>query len=154
MGVFCYLVYNDKNSIVKLVLFLILMLMKSNLFHQVIIINSLFTVMTAALECSQFPLVEMESTTSLPILFIYRYDSSTGVFTVPPGGDGVYYFSMYVLVQDGELGHFDMRLNGDGIFSSYSDHNNNGANDYAPGSCSAVVNVAAGNVYIFHGALW
>ena len=43
------------------------------------------------------PLVEMESTTSLPILFISSYDSTTGVFTVPPGGDGVYYFSTYLI---------------------------------------------------------
>ena len=69
------------------------------------------------------------------------------MFTVPAGGDGVYYFSTYVLVQDGELERFEMRLNDDGICSSYSDHNNNGAGDYPPGSCSAVVKVATGNVY-------
>ena len=63
---------------------------------------------------------------------------------------------MYVLVQAGEWGHFNMMLNDDGICSSYSDHNNNGGSDFIPGSCSAVVNVATGNVYthIFHGALW
>ena len=30
---------------------------------------------------------------------------------MPPSGDGVYYFSTYVLVQAGEFGQFDMRLN-------------------------------------------
>ena len=53
--------------------------------------------MTAQQDCSQFPLVEMESTTSLPILFISSYDSTTGLFTVSPGGDGVYYFSTYLI---------------------------------------------------------
>ena len=34
----------------------------------------------------------------LLILFIvYRYDSTTGTFTVPSGGDGFYYFSVYCL---------------------------------------------------------
>ena len=65
--------------------------------HQVIIAITLFLATTAQQECLQFPLVEMESTTSLPILFISRYDSTTGVFTVPPGGDGVYYFSTYLI---------------------------------------------------------
>ena len=30
-------------------------------------------------------------------VFISSYDSTTGVFTVPPGGDGVYYFSTYLI---------------------------------------------------------
>ena len=100
--------------------------------------------MTAQQECSQFPPVEMKSTTSLPILFISSYDSTTGVFTVPPGGDEVYYFSVYVLVNAGEWGRIDMTLNDDIICTALGDHNDNGAVDNAPGSCSAVVDLAAG----------
>ena len=70
--------------------------------------------------------MEMESTTSLPILFICSYDSTTGVFTVPPGGDGVYYFSMYLLVQIGEVGIFGMRLNDDVICDVFPDRFHSG----------------------------
>ena len=56
-------------------------------------LSYLFPVMTAQQECSQCPYLEEIPPgvyTSLPILFISSYDSTTGVFTVPPGGDGVY----------------------------------------------------------------
>ena len=66
------------------------------------------------------------------------------MFTVPSGRDGVYYFSVYLLVEDGEYGNFDMMLNDDVICSTIPDHASNGANDYAPGSCSAVVDLVAG----------
>ncbi len=33
-----------------------------------------------------------------------RYDSSTGMFTVPPGGDRLYYLNTYLLVWDGDYG--------------------------------------------------
>ena len=48
------------------------------------------------------------------------------VFTVPSGGDGVYYFSTYLLVDPSEYGRFDMRLNDDVICTTYPDHFNNG----------------------------
>ena len=100
--------------------------------------------MTAQQECSQCPLVEMESTTSLHILFICSYDSTTGVFTVPPGGDGVYYFSSYFLVDQGDYGRFDIMLNDDIICTTWPDQN--ASSDLAPGSCSAVVDVVAGKL--------
>ena len=102
--------------------------------------------MTTQQECSQFPLVEMESTISPPILFIFSYDSITGLFTVPSGGYGIYYFSTYLLVQYIESGRFDMRLNDDVICSTQPDYTTAGT-DYAAGSCSAVVDVATGNVF-------
>ena len=79
--------------------------------------------MTALQECSQFPLVEMESPISQPILFISSYDSTTGVFTVPPGGDGVYYTIpiLFISSYDSTTGVFTVPPGGDGVyyFSTY-----------------------------------
>ena len=63
---------------------------------------------------------------------------------MPPGLDGVYYFSTYLLVQGGEYARFDIRLNDDIICTANPDHSNSGGSDRAPGSCSAVVDVVAG----------
>ena len=67
------------------------------------------------------------------------------MFTVPPGGDGVYYFSLYLSVDFGEFGYFDMYLNDDVICSTLPDHDILGS-DYPTGSCSAVMDVEAGNI--------
>ena len=80
-------------------------------------------------------------------LFVSSYDSLTGVFMVPPGGDGVYYFFTYLLGSTGEFGIFDMTLNNDRICSTYVEHNHSGSSDLAPGSCSAVVQVVAGKEF-------
>ena len=64
---------------------------------------------------------------------------------MPPGGDEVYYFSVYLLVQYSEFGRFDMRLNDDVICTAYGDHDDGGF-DYPSASCSAVMNVIAGNI--------
>ena len=73
--------------------------------------------MTAQQECLQLPLAEMESTISPPVF-----------------GD------------EGEYGHFDMRLNDEVICTANPDHSNGGL-DFASGSCSSVVSLVAGNVY-------
>ena len=84
----------------------------------------------------------------IEILFCCSYDSTTGVFTVPSGGDGIYYFSTYVLGEDGEWSRFDMRLNDDVICTAQPDHDNNGEIDPAAASCSAVVDVMAGKYFL------
>ena len=90
---------------------------------------------------------KVQLTNAIQIL-ICSYDSTTGVFTVPPGGDGVYYFSTYLLVNPGEAGLFDMKLNDDVICTTYPDQSD--TTDLAPGSCSAVVDVVAGEVFKIH----
>ena len=79
------------------------------------------------------------------ILFsLCRYSTATGSFTVPPGGEGIYYFSTFVTVNYGEYGRFEIHLNDDVICSMFPDQSNNGESDRAPGSCSAVMDVVAG----------
>ena len=79
-------------------------------------------------------------------LYISSYDSTTGVFTVPPDGDGLYYFSIFLTGDDANFTYFDMNLNDDVICSTFLDTSDTGSGDSAAGSCSAVVDVVAGDV--------
>ena len=105
--------------------------------------------MTTQQECSQFPLVEMESTTCLPILFISSYDNTTGVFTVPPGGDGVYYFSTFLLAFYGKAASFRIRVNEDDMCAAWP-YQNRHDTEYDSASCSAIVDVVAGEVFLIY----
>ena len=63
---------------------------------------------------------------------------------MPPDGDGIYFFSTYLLGSMGEFAEFEMMLNDEMICSTYPDHNHSGAMDFAPASCTAVVEAFAG----------
>ena len=81
--------------------------------------------------------------------YIFSYDSTTGVFTVPSGGDGVYYFSVFLLVPYGEYVNIDMTLNDDVICSIQADQNNSGSGDCQAASCSVVLDVVSGKRSFF-----
>ena len=98
--------------------------------------------MTVQLEHSQCPLVEMYSITSLFIL--YRYDSGTGTFTVPPGGEGFYYFSSYMRVYGDESAEFDIEINGARICSVTADLTDSPIGDREITSCSGATYLLEG----------
>ncbi len=50
---------------------------------------------------------------SIYILYLSRYNTSTGVFTVPPGAGGMYYFSVFMQIDYHTKGVFKLRLNDD-----------------------------------------
>ena len=75
--------------------------------------------------------------------FICSYDSTTGTFTVPPGGDGFYYFSIYLFVQDGEYGRFDIQINGETLCSAEGDAQES-PTDNGQAACGAVTYVSIG----------
>ena len=76
-------------------------------------------------------------------LYHCSYDSSTGVFTVPPGGDWLYFFSTYLLVDNGEYGSFEIVVNDVVFCTSWGDHNILGS-DNPQTMCSVVVDVVEG----------
>ena len=74
---------------------------------------------------------------------MYRYDSTTGRFTVPPGGDGYYYFSTYLLGDAREIGNFDIEINGNVLCIVRVEQQVDIA-DYPQSSCSAAILAAEG----------
>ena len=84
----------------------------------------------------------MDSITSLFI--VYRYDSTTGTFTVPPGGDGFYYFAVYLSPFSSEDGIFDLEINGQVLCSTNADLDAVVAGDGWGISCSSVAQIMEG----------
>ena len=68
------------------------------------------------------------------------------MFTVPPGGDGLYYFSTYLLVDAGELASFNMVVNDDvTICTAQGDHSASEVDDDPPqAACSVMAQLNAG----------
>ena len=84
---------------------------------------------------------------------IYRYDSTTGTFTVPPGGDGYYYFSAFLTVDGGERVYFDVEVNGEVICTVFSDLEGSFAGDSETTSCNGVAYAVEGThkqIYFAH----
>ena len=74
----------------------------------------------------------------------FRYDSSTGTFTVPPGGDGYYYFSIYLVVNHLEYGAFDIVINGERLCTAYTEQQVSSEGDPGQAACSGAAYVTEG----------
>ena len=74
------------------------------------------------------------STTKFPLIS-FRYDRRTGTFTVPPGGDGFYYFSAYFVVFYYEYARLNIQINGKVICTANADQVE--VSDYGQAACSA-----------------
>ena len=57
---------------------------------------------------------------------------------MPPGGEGFYYLSTYLLIQDGELGAFDIRFNEELVCTAHAEQIGT-TTDEITISCSAIV---------------
>ena len=84
----------------------------------------------------------MLSIITIRLIYLYSYDSSTGTFTVPSGGDGYYFFSVYFTVSYDEYAYFDIEINGETICTAFGDHAE--TPDYSHTSCSGVTFAAEG----------
>ena len=72
------------------------------------------------------------------------YDGSTGQFTVPPGGDGLYYLYAHFLFNRGKLVWIRMQVNDLDLCVAFEDGVN--APSYGGGSCGAVVPLQEGSL--------
>ena len=86
--------------------------------------------------------------------FIYRYDSTTGTFTVPPGGDGFYYFSVYLTTNSIESAYFDVEVNEQRLCSAVGDLNEmTSSGDEIVASCNGIAEMVedtANTANIYH----
>lgn len=79
------------------------------------------------------------------LILLFRYNSTTGKFTVPSGKGGLYFFSMYIQMQ-GERGVIQLRKNGlecCAICTVEVDHSRTAAH-VAQVTCSGLSNVVPG----------
>ena len=97
--------------------------------------------MTKQPEYLQCLLVEMDSIASL---LFYRYDSTTGIFTVPPGGDGLYYFFLYLTTISTEFAYFDITVNSEILCLAIADLSQANSGDVWGTSCSGITEVMEG----------
>ena len=74
-----------------------------------------------------------------------RYNSTTGMFTVPPGGDGMYFIYQFMTGDWGEYALFEIRINNVRMCSAHADLDVNGGSDRPSASCGVVASLNAGN---------
>ena len=84
------------------------------------------------------------------LLAINRYDSTTGTFTVPSGGDGYYYFSVYLAIEGDAAVVFDVEVNGALLCSANSDLTESPATDRDSASCSGITYTSEGRIFTRH----
>ena len=99
--------------------------------------------------------METDSTTSQnpwlqKVICICRYDSESGIFTVPSGRDGFYYFSVYLSIWGREYGFFDIKMNGQNVCTTGTDEADRPFRLW-PGqaACSGTIYATAGTKQLF-----
>ena len=63
---------------------------------------------------------------------------------MPPGGDGFYYFSVFLIVDGAEFAYFDVELNGQLICTVFSDLTQSSSDNTETTTCSGVAYAVEG----------
>ena len=69
------------------------------------------------------------------------------MFTVPPGGDGLYYFNINLITDEGEDHGIALLWNNGIQCMAAGEQEESGAGDYPASSCSVVIMATAGHRY-------
>ena len=83
-------------------------------------------------------------------MLLCRYNSTTGTFTIPVGGDGFYYFTIHMTVWLYETSTFDLKINGQNICSAEYVLYHPTLPDISTGSCATITNATAGETFMTH----
>ena len=75
---------------------------------------------------------------------ICSYDSTTGQFTVPSGGAGLYFLYTNFYGDDRKHMDFFIRVNGTNLCAAFADMHSSGVDDNGTPSCGAVAQLAVG----------
>ena len=78
-----------------------------------------------------------------------RYENNTGMFTVLPSGEGLYYFSTYLTSDELEYSDFFLTVNNQTVCVALGDDNSGAFNIGGQMFCSAVVYAYEGDVKMF-----
>ncbi len=75
---------------------------------------------------------------------LFRYDNNTAKFTDPPGGDGLYYFSTFLMISAGEFGRFNIKVNREFLCTASRHEDSNSGNDLPQPTCSGLAQLTEG----------
>ena len=81
-----------------------------------------------------------------PQLFVvirFRYNGTTGIFTVPEGGSGLYFLYIHLITTTGNFAAFELKRNEEQICVAEGDNGSNGWN-HDTTTCGAVVQLNEG----------
>ena len=62
---------------------------------------------------------------------------------MPPGGDGFYYLSVFLVVFGGKFGHFEIQLNGEILCTAYAEQTQTSASE-GQAECSSITYAVEG----------
>ena len=82
----------------------------------------------------------------------FRYDSSTGEFTVPAGGAGLYFIYTNLYADDEKVADFVVQVNGVDLCEASSDMNHSPGDNGTP-SCGAVTILAEGMLLCYQNVI-
>ena len=78
------------------------------------------------------------------MMILNRYDKTTGKFTVPQGGAGLYFFYVHLLADSGEEVALAIRQNGDAKCYAYGGVRGSNLRSHPTGTCGAVLSLVEG----------
>ena len=73
----------------------------------------------------------------------FRYNGTTGIFTVPEGGSGLYFLYVHLITTTGNFAAFELKRNQEQICVAEGDNGSNGWN-HDTTTCGAVVQLNEG----------